>query len=240
MSDMLASFLALLAASTSASPVATTADAIRARPAEFDGNWVRLRGQIDQCTHFDCSICPEEATPADPQPERCLRLDWDRQRGTNQERGADFDPIYRYATVDLVARFNIGCFRGMCTDRSPALIDARVVAVLKRRTSAEGLVNRRQVNRMVEPPESAAAPLIALMRTGRSPGPGGPSYRALADPGDPNLERSAIVCRSVGDPSAPGTWPTDQTSALFARSTEDRFKCFFARKTDGQWFISPD
>lgn len=237
---MLAPILALLAVSTAASPVATTADSIRARPAEFDGKWVRLRGQIDQCTNFDCSICPEEAIPADPQAERCLRLDWDRQRGSNQERGADFDPIYRYATVDLVARFNIACFRGICTDRSPALVDARVVAVLKRRTSAEGLVGRRHINRMVQPPEASAAPLIALMSRRRSPGPSGPYYRVFAAPSDPNIERSAIVCRSVGDPSTPGTWPTDQISALFARSTEDRFKCFFAQRSDGRWLISPD
>jgi hypothetical protein len=237
---MLGPIFALLAASTSASPLTTTADAIRARPAMFEGKWVRLRGQIDQCTHFDCSICPEEATPADPQAERCLRLDWDRQRGSNQEHGADFDPIYRYATVDLVARFESACLTGVCTDRAPALRDARVVAVLKRRTSAEGLISRRQINRLVDPPQAAAAPLIALIGRGRTPGPYGPYYQVFTGPDDPNIERSAIVCRSSGDQTTPGAWPTDQTSAIFARSTEDRFKCFFARKADGQWFISPD
>ena len=237
---MLGPLFALLAASAAASPLATTADSIRANPAAFDGKWVRLRGQIDQCTHFDCSICPEEATPADPEAERCLRLSWDRQRGSDQERGADFDPIYRYATVDLVARFDSACLKGLCTDRASVLRDSRVVAVLKRRTSAEGLVGRRHINRMLDPPPTAAEPLIALIGRMRPTVPNGPYYRVFADPNDPTIERSAIVCRSSGDQAHSGAWPTDQTSAIFARSTEDRFKCFFAQKTDGQWFISPD
>src|SRR4051812_47181682 len=100
----LALALSLLAAAPAAAgPEVTTLDAIRAAPGAFEGKWVRLRGQINQCTLFDCAICPEEATPADPQTQRCLRLDWDRQRGSEREHGADFDPIYRYASVDLVA-----------------------------------------------------------------------------------------------------------------------------------------
>lgn len=235
---MLVSFLAALAAS--AAPIATTTDSIRADPARFEAQWVQLRGQLNQCTSFDCAICPEEATPADPQPERCLRLSWDRQRGSDSERGANFDPIYRYASVELVARFDGACLRGICTDRSPVLMDSKVVRVLKRRTSAEGLNDRRNIDRMVEAPAEAAAPLIALISQGRSPGDNGPFYRVFAGTTDPNIEKSAILCRSRGDGDARGAWPTDQNSAVFAPSTEDSFKCFFARKTDGQWFISPD
>ncbi len=238
--EMVSLFLALLAASAAPAPISTTMDAIRADPARFDGQWVRLRGQIDQCTHFDCSICPEEATPSDPMAERCLRLSWDRQVGDPQERGADFDPIYRYATVDLVARFDSACLKGMCTDRASVLRDSRVAAVMKRRTSAEGLNSRRQVNRLLEAPAAAAAPLIALIRGKQETGPFGPVYRVFTGPDDPNIERSAIVCRSRGERGARGAWPADQGSALFARSTEDSFKCFFAEKSDGQWFIRPD
>src|SRR4051794_33432556 len=143
--------LALAAAAPpAAEPVAASLDAIRAAPASFEGKWVRLRGQMNQCANFDCALCPEEATPADPQTERCLRLDWDRQRGSERERGADFDPVYRYATVDLVARFDGACLKGMCTDRAPVLLDARVLSVLRRRPSAEGLNARRHVERMVD------------------------------------------------------------------------------------------
>jgi hypothetical protein len=233
--------LALLAAAPAASgPDTTTLDAIRAAPDAFEGKWVRLRGQIDQCFHFECAICPEEATPADPQTQRCLRLSWDRQRGSDREHGADFDPIYRYASVDLVARFEGGCLKGMCTDRASVLLDARVLAVLKRRPSAEGLNARRGLERMVDAPEAAARPLIDLLSHGRPGGPSGPHYRVFADPSDPNLEKSAIVCRSSADPGDPGAWPVDQDAALFARSTEDWFKCFIAEKSAGQWFVHPD
>jgi hypothetical protein len=237
---MLIHLLALVAASTSTSPIGTTVDAIRSNPARFEGQWVRLRGQIDQCTHFDCSICPEEATPADPQSDRCLRLSWDRMRGSEEENGADFDPIYRYASVDLVARFEGACLQGLCTDRASVLRDSRVIAVLKRRISAEGLNSSRQINRIMEAPAASAAPLIALISRGRSPGTYGPFYRVFTGPDDPNIERSAIVCRSRGERDARGAWPTDQASALLARSTEDSFKCFFAEKSNGQWFIRPD
>ncbi len=234
--------LALAAAAPAAAgPVATNVDAIRAAPDAFEGKWVRLRGQIDQCTHFDCAICPEEATPANPQTQRCLRLSWDRQRGSERERGADFDPVYRYASVDLVARFDGACLQGLCTDRASVLRDARVLAVLKRRPSAEGLNARRSIERMVDPPEAAARPLIELLRHGAEAGRFGPYYRVFAAPDDPNIEKSAIVCRSSGgDPATPGAWPADQQSALLARSTEDRFRCFFADRNAGQWFIHPD
>lgn len=234
--------LALAAAAPAvAGPVVTNVDAIRAAPDLFEGKWVRLRGQIDQCMHYGCAICPEEATPANSQMQRCLRLDWDRQRGSERERGADFDPIYRYASVDFVARFDGACLQGMCSDRASVLRDARGLAVLKRRPSAEGLNARRSIERMVDAPEAAARPLIELLRHGGESGPSGPYYRVFAAPDDPNIEKSAIVCRSSGgEQSAPGMWPVDQQSAILARSTEDRFRCFFADRNGGQWFIHPD
>jgi hypothetical protein len=237
---MLVIALVLVAAAPAAAPQPATLDAIRAAPDAYEGKWVRLRGQINQCANFDCAICPEEATPDDPQPGRCLRLDWDRQRGSDREHGANFDPIYRYASVDLVARFEGGCLKGMCTDRAPVLFDARVIAVLKRRPSADGLNARRRIERMVDPPEALARPLIDLIAQRRETGPFGPHYRVFADPEDPNIEKSAIVCRSSGDRGATGTWPVDQEAAIFAPSTEDWFKCFFAKKSEGHWYIQPD
>jgi hypothetical protein len=228
--------LALATAAVAAQP--TTLDAIRAAPERFDGKWVELTGQVNQCTHFGCALCPEETT--DAKSRRCLALDWDRQRGSNREMGADFDPIYRYASVTLVARFDKSCLVGICTDRAPVLFDARVLRVLKRRVSAEGLNGRREIDRMIDAPAEAARPRVALMQGDQPPGANGPRYRVFADRHDPQIERSAIVCRSRGSPDHPGSWPVDETSALFARSTEDRFTCHSAQRKAGQWRIEPD
>jgi hypothetical protein len=237
---MLTLALSILVASTAVGAQPASLDAIRAAPDAFDGQWARLRGQVDQCTHFSCALCPEEATPDDPQRHRCLALDFDRQRGNAGEKGADFDPLYRYGTVDLVARFNKGCLVEICTDRAPVLFDARILAVLKRRTSSEGLNDPRGGERMIDPPAEAAKPLAALLARGMPSGPYGPLYRVFAHPRDPMIEKAAIVCRSSGKEGQMGTWPPDEHSAIFAPSTEDRFKCFFADRVNGRWVINPD
>lgn len=223
-------------------PVVARIEDVVAHPAAFDGKWLRLRGQIDQCTHFDCAICPEDASGAVKPENKCLAIEWDRQVGSRREIGTDFDPIYRYASVEIVTRFDKTCLEA-CTDRAPVLLKTRVEQVFKRRPSALGVNRQRAVNRMIDPPPAAAAPLIALLRhlSGVAEGASSPvRYRVFADPDDRALEKDAIICRSAGVDGDPATWPADADSALLARSTEDGFKCFFARHADGQWAIAPD
>lgn len=232
--------LAMILASA-AEPAAARIEDVAAHPAAFDGKWLRLRGQIDQCTHFDCAICPEDANEAVKPEGKCLAIEWDRQVGNRRETGTDFDPIYRYASVEIVARFDKTCLEA-CTDRAPVLLETRVERVFKRRPSALGLNGRRAIDRMIDPPPATAAALIAVLRrldAVPDDAPSPPRYRVFADPHDPAMKTSAIVCRSVGADGDPATWPIDQDSAIFAPSTEDHFKCYFARHADGRWTINP-
>jgi hypothetical protein len=242
-SGLAAACLALGGASVTAAapaPEATTLDALRAEPARFAGKKVRLRGQFDQCYNFDCALCPEEATRAAPQANRCLALSFDRQAGSAIARGADFDPVYRYATVDLVARFDPTCLEGLCTDRASVLRDARVRRVILRRTSAEGLNSRRERNRLVEAPPAVTAAVIPLLHEDGEAGEGGPRYRAFVSRAPADAAHGAVLCRSSGRDSDPATWPADFVSAIFARSTEDRFRCYYVRQRGGKWLLQPD
>lgn len=223
-------------------PAAARIEDVVTHPAAFDGKWIRLRGQVDQCTHFACAICPEDANGEAKPDSKCLRIEWDRHVGGRRETGANFDPIYRYASVEIVARFEKSCLQGFCTDRAPVLFETRVERVFKRRPSALGLNGRRAIDRMIDPPPAAAAALIAVLRgldgvPDYAPSP--PRYRVFADPHDPATETSAIICRSFGADGDPATWPADSSSAIVAPSTEDHFKCYFARHADGLWTISP-
>jgi hypothetical protein len=233
--------VALLAGAVGPAPARI--EDVAARPATFDGKWLRLRGQINQCTHFSCAICPEDASGAVKADSKCLALDWDRQVGDRREAGANFDPIYRYASVEIVARFDQACLQGICTDRAPVLFETRVERVFKRRPSALGLNSRRAIDRMIDPPPAAAAALIAVLRRIDGVPDDAPSparYRVFADPHDRAMESGAIICRSPGADGNPATWPADSTSAIVAPSTEDHFKCYFARYADGRWTVSPD
>jgi hypothetical protein len=230
--------LAILAAAAPApvaGPPLATLDAIRAAPDAYDGKWVRLRGQVDQCFRFSCALCPEEATPAHPERARCLAIGFDRQAGGADRFGFNFDPVYRYATVDLVARFDKACLAGPCSDRATLLRDARVLDVIGRRRSADGL---RAGDRepLADPPAAAAARLLdEIGYEVPPPGTDHARYRVFAGAEDPAIERGAIVCRAFGRDDEPGTWPDDWTAALFAPSTEDRFKCHLLRKVRGHW-----
>lgn len=229
MLSMLAAFAASIALSAPAKP--TTIEAIRSNPGQFDGQWVRVQGQLNQCTTNDCALCPEEVAG-------CLALDWDRQRGSEGEIGANFDPVYRYASVDLVAYFDKSCFeRGACLDRAPVLRQARVLRVLKRRPSSEGLNGRRRIDRIVEAPAGEAKRLIAVA-TANMP-PLGYRWRVFAGADDPQIRKSAILCRTLGREGEPGTWPADETGAFWP-SSEDVFKCFFAQRKQDGWHIDLD
>jgi len=233
--------LAMILASA-AEPATARIEDVAARPAAFDGKWVRLHGQVDQCTHFACAICPEDANGEARPDSKCLRIEWDRQVDNRREIGTDFDPIYRYASVEIVARFDKTCLEA-CTDRAPVLLETRVERVFKRRPSALGLNGRRAIDRMIDPPPAAAAALVAVLRRIDGVPDDAPSptrYRVFADPHDAALEKSAIICRSPGADGDPATWPADQDSAIVAPSTEDHFKCYFARYAGGRWTVSPD
>lgn len=55
---------------------ARIADVI-ADPERYGGQTLRIRGQVDACYGYVCSICPEEMTPGTAENEKCLRMSFD-------------------------------------------------------------------------------------------------------------------------------------------------------------------
>lgn len=171
---------------------------------------------------------------------RCLSLSWDWQRGMTPARGFSFDAVYRYATVELIARFDRSCLdtEVICTDRAAVLFDARAIHVLERRPSALGLGSRSERDRIVDAPADTTAALTTLLAHGLEHGAAGPDYRAYAYQSDPVAAKAALICRSYGkDDDA--KWPIN-AAAVLAPSSEDRFRCYLADRSDGRWFIHPD
>ena len=112
---------AALALSDPAGPVveARVADVI-ADPERYGGQTLRLRGQIDACYSWVCSICPEEMTPGTADPEKCLRIssdgfgaeeDWADDEGPPFDRDVwpDMEKAFRFSVVTAEGHFNPSC-----------------------------------------------------------------------------------------------------------------------------------
>lgn len=246
---MLRGLLSLLIGATVAAnsdPQSVTLDQLRNTPARFAGQTVRLRGQIDQCWNMGCSVCPLDATPQNPQGERCLAIDFDRMRGGSNDWGADMDSAYRYADVLVTAKFDPACLprrpeRGaaaivVCTDRASVLLGARVKQVTRRRRSNDGLIWRP--DRLMAAPPKVAHELAELVRpTGSQPvlRPAAVFMTAWGR----KTRRSAVVCVSLEALDNAVQWPTSWQGALVARSTEDRYKCWSAAHDQSGWRLTP-
>jgi hypothetical protein len=225
----------LFAASATAEnlqPMRATLDQLRAHPNEFAGRFVELSGQVDECSSMSCHLCPMEATPAHPEWNRCLAIDFDRFRGGNRNWGADMDGAFRYADVRVVAKFDPTCLTAPCLDRASVLLGARVKQVMRRRSSNQGLIERREG--LTAAPAALAAAVARLVRSGLPQEPLRPVqvFTMEADPlGRPN----AIVCKAR--PGAPVEWPKTFEGAILFRSTEDRWQCWIAVKRPSGWAL---
>lgn len=234
---LLAALLNAPAHAEVAKPVNVTLDQLKADPQAFAGRMVELSGQLDECWSFTCHLCPAEATAAQPMWERCLAISFDRFAGPGGGRGAgaEMDSAFRYADVTLVALFDPTCLAGLCTDRASVLRDARVQQVTRRRRSNDGLMHERDP--LTPLGTAGAAPVAALVRSASPDGPVPPA-RVFAVSSDPLAKDEAVLC--VSRPGADeSTWPQTFRGAMSARSTEDQYRCWMARKTERGWSLEP-
>ncbi len=239
----------LMGATVAANPGAqsVTLDQLQNTPALFAGQMVQLRGQVDQCWNMGCSLCPLEATPQNPQGERCLAIDFDKMRGGSKNWGADMDSAYRYADVVVTAKFDPTCLPHhrerpdgalvVCLDRGSVLLDARVEQVVRRRRSSDGLIWRP--DRLTPAPPAVARELADLVRPTGSQPLVRPTAVFMTAWGR-NTLRSAVVCVSLATVDNAVQWPTSWQGALVARSTEDRYKCWPATHEQSGWRLTPN
>ncbi|NJC41590.1 hypothetical protein GGQ87_001848 [Brevundimonas alba] len=161
---------AVLALTDPSGPIvdARIADII-ADPERYGGQTLSIRGQIDACYGFTCSICPEEMTPATANDEQCLRISFDSymsEEDTKGPRDALWTPsarslveeTFRFSVVTAEGVFNPECLTGrpwppeapasnadevveiVCVDRAVTWGGVVVRAVHRRIPSNDGLV----------------------------------------------------------------------------------------------------
>lgn len=118
---MLHILTAVMALTDPAGPVveARIADVI-ADPERYGGQTLRIRGQVDSCYSFVCSICPEEMTPETADDEKCLRMGFDgfmseEDRGRENEGGytptpwRDIEASFRFSVLTGEGEFDPSC-----------------------------------------------------------------------------------------------------------------------------------
>ncbi len=121
---MLHIFVAVLALSDPTGPVveARIADVI-ADPELYGDRTLRIRGQVDSCYGFVCSICPEEMTPETAEGDKCLRISFDdfmaeADRGRDSDieyvpsPWRDVEALFRFSIVTGEGRFDPSCLTG--------------------------------------------------------------------------------------------------------------------------------
>ncbi|GAA0647282.1 hypothetical protein [Brevundimonas lenta] len=164
---MLHIIAATLALSDPSAVVETSIADVLADPERFGGQTLRMRGQVDACYGFVCSICPEDMTPATEEYRRCLRISFDSFMSEEDRAGpsdARYRPVvsrgmeeaFRFSVITAEGVFDPSCLTRrpwppeepvddiqdevLCTDRATTWSGLQVRAVHRRLMSNDGLV----------------------------------------------------------------------------------------------------
>lgn len=215
-------------------PTLVEIEQVLARPSSFVGKAVRLKGQLSECVHWECSLCPEKAKKQKGNPDRCLALSFrplvhETGFGSNEQ-----EALFRFSSVEVTATFDPTCNeQGACLDRQSVLLDAQVVDVIERRSSAAGLW-LGDTTKLTQIDEANTKPLkLAAIRAGF---PDGVSIRAFSV--ETNEDRKVVCWSPVGMSNSDlGAWPQTLESALYAQSTLDFFSCNEAKSIDGVFVL---
>ncbi|MDQ8029129.1 MAG: hypothetical protein REJ23_10400 [Brevundimonas sp.] len=268
---MLHIFAAVLALSDPAGPVVEVriADVI-ADPERYGGQALRIRGQVDACYGFVCSICPEEMTPDTADGEKCLRIAFDgfvseEDRAREDEGGYmpapwhEVEKLFRFSVVTAEGVFNPSCLTNrpwprepgaraddvvVCSDRATTWQSVRVRAVHRRLPSNAGLVFDRERGGLSPAPESVSVPVKTAYR----------DYLRLigSDEDDP----SAVFIPELAN-LKPGLASEEarlciclkddceadwprRDVSVWARTSNDPYICHVALRTDGVWRVFPE
>ena len=219
--------------STGNSQVAATIEQVRAHPESLVGKKVKLTGRLDECFAWECSICPEAMTAQTPDSNKCLALEFRplvNGTGFGEEQQEE---VFRFSSVILEADFNPSCWTGGCTDRQTVLSNARVLTVVKRRASKDGLWLGGYTPVIQVTGSTADQMKSAALRAGFPKNPSIRSFVTVAH--SPRF----VVCWSspaFGD-SDPGAWPHSLEGALYARSTLDFYRCNEVVRVDRQLVV---
>jgi len=218
------------------SEITATVNELRSRPNDYAGKRVRLTGKIDECYHWECSLCPESMTNETREANRCLPLTFRPLVAGTGFGSTEQEGVFRFSSVMLSATFDPACLRGGCLDRQVVLEDVVVNSVTKRRAGASGLWIS-ETTKLVRVNGALASEIEASAR--RSGYQREVRIRTFATSGQ---EPRFVVCSSSYDSGETvlGAWPATLESALYAPSTLDFFRCNEVQKVNGQMVVQAD
>ncbi len=150
---------------------------------------MEIAGQLDECSGWECSLCPEKMTARRRDQKQCLALECrplipGTGFGSEEQEG-----VFRFSDVILKAKFDPSCCNEPCVDRQTVLSDAQVVSVGRRRASRSGLW-LGETHSLTDMAEPVAGEL--KMAAYASGFPKAPPIKAFAVQGD----QVAVVCWS--------------------------------------------
>ena len=194
---------------------------------------VRLTGQLDECYHWECSLCPEDMTSRSRDADQCLAVSFRPLVNNTGFGAAEQEKVFRFSSVILSARFDPRCWKGVCLDRQTVLYDATVQSVTKRRAGASGLWLTDTTKLTALSGDMAKEIEAAAHRSGY---PDTQPVRVFTTGGG---EPIFVACGSfpASGKQNPGAWPLTLESALYARSTLDFFRCDEVRAVGGQMVV---
>lgn len=200
---------------------------LRANPELFAGKVVKLGGQLDECSGFECAICPESMTMKNRDAEQCLELNFRPLIAGTGFGSSEQEQVFRFASVIMIAKFDPTCWTGSCRDRQTVLSDVQIVSVRSRRASRVGLWLSK-----TSPLTEIHGPVAAEIRAAADAAgwPQNLPTKAFQTSGE---KPSQLICWTYLE-REPGSWPDSFEGALYAKSKADFYECRPVRKVGGR------
>ena len=213
---------------------------VKSPPLEF--RHVLVTGQVDNCSGFNCNLCPAEMTRDSAESRFCLSLSFDGFEDPDSGAGASrlMDSAFRFATVVLDADYDPTCLTAkevVCLDRASVIVNAKVLKVLSRKAAKDGITFGR-LGRLEEAGEvdkgamqKIVVPDAAADEEGRTKFFVAQDYPYL----DADLIAVGLGCYCLEE-SCERSWP--QHLILGLDTPANPFRCIQMEKHSSGWRIS--
>jgi hypothetical protein len=231
-------------------------DYVKAHLAELHGKTIRVHGQINECSSLTCLICTGPNDQAICLPfsiatgEPLRKSDNDREGFQKEERASDLiERLYRFATVTAEVTVDATCELGydpskgkdpnetiVCTDRSNALDEARIIRVDVRRSATEGRFDQYEGLSLRDSTATEGQPILEAWSEhwrAQNPKDRPKQTKVLMDKPDVTYGYSGIILCICLANDCTGRWPT-RTGHLI-ESPGNPYRCYLATQYRNDW-----
>jgi len=220
------------------------------------GKTIRVQGQIDECISLDCQLCTDGSREA-----TCLPFSLWSGKFPEYEKDPDgwkralraqdmVEELYRFATVTADAWIDATCELGydpakgrdpnetiVCTDRSSAIEDARVVSVDVRRAATEGRFDAYEGEPLRQPTNSERKRITDgwLARELKLDSHAKPRQVEvfIFQVGQTPKDSEIVACECLDD-DCRGRWPTKE-GHVWIESPANPYRCELVSQLSTNW-----